>query len=276
MEKRLYGFFVKDYELTFYESYVEKKYELFGTIDFYHDYDRVEIKGKKLICYSNNGKKEIKTKYAVNSEDIGYLSNIYDHMNNVIAKKETDDKIAYSKENKIEQYKFTDKKNQTITCYDNYALFIDAKGVEHELFYKNVTGFYDSPPEAPFSGSLMIFVKKIDYLPELIYKKQDKNTLRVICEYICEQAGKLKSGEFVPYGQKVPEPPKESYDPPQSNIKVEPTINKASSISYNETFKNREQSYVATADILKLKELYDQGIITEEEFTQKKRQLLGI
>lgn len=276
MEKRLYGFFVKDYELTFYESHVEKKYDVFGVIDFYHDYDRVEIKGKKLICYSKRGTKEVKTKHAVNNENIQYLSNIYDHINNVIAKKETDDKIAYSKENKIEQYKFTDKKNQTITCYDNYALFIDAKGVEHEIFYKDVTGFYDLPPAGPMSGDLMIFVKNIDYIPELKYKNQDKNTLRVICEYICEQAGKLKSGAFVPYGQKVPEPPKESYDPPKPSIKVEPTINTASSVSYNETLKSKEQSYVATADILKLKELYDQGIITEEEFTQKKRQLLGI
>jgi hypothetical protein len=37
-----------------------------------------------------------------------------------------------------------------------------------------------------------------------------------------------------------------------------------------------QESFLAVDDLIKLKELSDAGVITEEEFTKKKKQLLGI
>ena len=72
--------------------------------------------------------------------------------------------------------------------------------------------------------------------------------------------------------------PDKEYSYVMANNNVNPIINEAKALPNNDTLKVEEQTAPGKrsyAELKELKELLDLGIITQAEFDQKKREILG-
>lgn len=280
MSNRIYSFFVDELEITFYEDYVERKFsDIFSVYEFYAGHKNVTVKGNKLVMIDALG---VKTHVKFKGQDIQYMDQICEQINSAIQKSKQNNDLARTKTKKEPEYRFPCGK-YAISVYDNYAEIVDGKGRVSEFLLNDLISIFVSPAGV-LSGDVSFRAnskKSINFS----YRKADAQKIDCVIRYIIEQAIKIKTGKYgVSEPKEAPIYPKDepkvknepqTKAPEKEQKPVEPTVSTTPNFQPS-VRRASEGSNVKTADILKLKELYDLGAITEEEFTQKKRQLLGL
>ena len=280
MSNQIYSFFVNGFAVTFYDNYVEQKSDGFETLLFYANHERAMVNGKKLLLIETTGGK---SSISFSGNNIRYMDQICEQINSAIQKSKQNNDLARKKTEKDPEYKFLCGKYD-ISVYENYGVIVDGKGRVNEFLFDDVISTFVSDAMGIITGDVALRIKpkgKINFT----FKKADEKKVECAIKYIIEQIIKIKTGKYgVSEPKEAPIYPKnepkvknepQTKAPEKEQKPVEPTV--STTPNFQPSVKRASESgNVKTADILKLKELYDLGAITEEEFTQKKRQLLGL
>ena len=166
-----------------------------------------------------------------------------------------------------------------LKMYDNRCVIYDQKSSPKTLFYMDILSIENSVPFAMWAGYLLFHSTSKEKAIELSYKRHEIASIKELEVYLKEYIHSFKTNYMYGNSDYVDEDIAVAVAiPEEEDIAVAVAISEEEDVAVAIPAEEDipEAKAIPTEELIKLKELLDMGIITQQEFDMKKKQMLGL